>query len=934
MKPSVTTRWLVAQILVITALTQVGVKYMLPAALPEFTSVLGGGFPAMAGWAIAVGLILWRVCVAMGATPAKDVEGLGGWRVSIHAAVVFIAGLVCTGIAVLGQIDYTDREVEDRFERASDQIVGLVKQRFGAVSSGLRSVQGLYGASEQVRRREFNHFVAGLDLVREHPGVLGFGFVQRVPREQLDAFIAAERADDAPDFALKLPAPEVPAGGERPAKPDLYVVKYVEPLDGNRGAWGLDMGADAARRETAQHAAATGEPTLSERVQLKYFGHKYPGYLMMLAVYRNGVVPATQREREDALVGIAYAPLVVEHALDGIGGPDTIGLDYEVFEGEIPNRSALLFDRDASLSSSALTQSAASSPLRVLASQARLLVGGRPITVLTSAGPAFVATRDQRAAALLGAGGMVTTLLLSGIVWSLGASRHRALALARGATDDLKVANASAERLAEIARRTSNRVIIVDRFGKIEWVNDGFTRNSGYTLAEVEGRRPEDFLMGPLTDRVSVQVLRNAMERHERASVEIYNYSKDGRACLIAIELMPLRDVSGELTGFMAVESDITARRQVEQALAASERRMRSIFEAEPEGVIVVATDGELVELNAAGLAMMEAASVAELRSFGLAKVVTSECHGAFNGLLEAARQGNACKGEFEIVGLCGTHRWLDAHAVPLRGDDASVTGVLAVTRDITARKQTQVRDLANLELSSRLVAADDVLEVADAVLNRLAAADLAVARAAVLVFADDGICRFVSYRGLTSEYCRAVEGHCPWKQGAMDATPIVVEDTQADPDLAPYRELFARECIGSLAFIPLTTDQGVVGKIMLYADQAGGLCQPQCDGAKAVAAIAGMSVARIVATGKLERSEERTRLVIDTALDAVVAMDQEGVVTQWNAQAERTFGWSAPEAIGVPLTKLIFSGQLSDDYAQRLVQLRHLGPASLDARR
>jgi PAS domain S-box-containing protein len=934
MKPTLTLRRLVAEIIAITALTQVGVKYLLPAAIPGLTQIPGGGVTAMLGWAIAVGLILWRVCVAMGATHGKDLGAAGGWKVPMHAAVVFIAGLACTGIAVFGQLDHADREARERFKRASDQIVGAVNQRLGAAASGLRSVQGLYGASEQIKRREFSHFVSGLDLEREYPGVLGFGFVQRVPREQLDAFIAAERADDAPDFALKLPSPRAPAGGERAAKPDLYVVKFVEPLDGNRGAWGLDMGADAARREAAQRAAATGEPTLSERLQLMHFGHKYPGYLIMLAVYRNGAVPVTQQEREEALVGIAYAPLVVEHALHGLGGPDSVGLDYEVFEGEAPNRSALLFDRDASLSSAAVTQSPASSSQRLLASQSRLLVCGKTMTVLTSAGPTFIATLDQRGAALFGAGGLVTTLLLSGIVWTLGASRLRALALARGATDDLKVANASAERLAEIARRTSNRVIIVDRFGRIEWVNDGFTRNSGYTLAEVAGRRPDDFLVGPLTDRVSVQVLRDAMERHEQASVEIYNYSKDGRACLIAIELTPLRDISGELTGFMAVESDITARRQVEQALAASERRMRSIFEAEPEGVIVVAPDGELVELNAAGLAMMEAGSVAELRSIGLERVVTPECHGAFKGLLEVAQRGEAGKGEFEIVGLGGTHRWLDAHAVPLRGDDASVTGVLAVTRDITARKQTQIRDLANLELSSRLVAADDVLEVADAVLDRLGAADLSVARAAVLVYAEDGVCRFVSFRGLSSEYCRTVEGHCPWKQGVMDAAPIVVGDIHADSTLASYTELFTREGIGSLAFIPLATDQGVVGKIMLYANQPGGISQLQVDGTEAVAVIAGMSVARIVATRKLERSEERTRLVIDTALDAVVAMDQEGVVTQWNAQAERTFGWSAAEAIGVPLTELIFSGQLSDDHAQRLVQLRHLGSAGLDARR
>jgi PAS domain S-box-containing protein len=56
----------------------------------------------------------------------------------------------------------------------------------------------------------------------------------------------------------------------------------------------------------------------------------------------------------------------------------------------------------------------------------------------------------------------------------------------------------------------------------------------------------------------------------------------------------------------------------------------------------------------------------------------------------------------------------------------------------------------------------------------------------------------------------------------------------------------------------------------------------------------------------ELRRTEERTRLIIDTALDAVVTMDVSGTITSWNAQAEMVFGWNSAEAIGRRMSELI----------------------------
>ncbi|MBD0282575.1 MAG: SpoIIE family protein phosphatase [Thermoleophilaceae bacterium] len=72
-----------------------------------------------------------------------------------------------------------------------------------------------------------------------------------------------------------------------------------------------------------------------------------------------------------------------------------------------------------------------------------------------------------------------------------------------------------------------------------------------------------------------------------------------------------------------------------------------------------------------------------------------------------------------------------------------------------------------------------------------------------------------------------------------------------------------------------------------------------------------------------LRQSEARTRLVLDTAPDAFVATDRDGIIMTWNAAAERMFGWSAAEAIGKPMRGLIVPPELrerSDERRRELV--------------
>jgi PAS domain S-box-containing protein len=68
-----------------------------------------------------------------------------------------------------------------------------------------------------------------------------------------------------------------------------------------------------------------------------------------------------------------------------------------------------------------------------------------------------------------------------------------------------------------------------------------------------------------------------------------------------------------------------------------------------------------------------------------------------------------------------------------------------------------------------------------------------------------------------------------------------------------------------------------------------------------------------------LESSEERLRLIINTAMDAVITMNAEGLITNWNSEAEKTFGWSSQEALGRRLSEMIMPQRYREDHERGL---------------
>ena len=118
--------------------------------------------------------------------------------------------------------------------------------------------------------------------------------------------------------------------------------------------------------------------------------------------------------------------------------------------------------------------------------------------------------------------------------------------------------------LSGIVSHSKDAVAVTDSGRRIEWINESFTRLTGYSLEEVRGRTLGTFLQGKNTNAETVSLMSTALEANQGFSCVLANYRKDGRLFWNEIEVQPLSTDSGNVANFVAVLRDITAERDEE----------------------------------------------------------------------------------------------------------------------------------------------------------------------------------------------------------------------------------------------------------------------------------------------------------------------------------------------------------------------------------
>lgn len=263
-------------------------------------------------------------------------------------------------------------------------------------------------------------------------------------------------------------------------------------------------------------------------------------------------------------------------------------------------------------------------------------------------------------------------------------------------------------RLSLVAKNTSNAVIITDKDRKITWVNEGFTRLTGYALEEVLGKHPRDLLQIEITDEKIIQTIETRIEQTLPVHFEIQNKSKYGNSYWVDVEIKPLQDEQGVLLGFMMIENDITQRKKTEELVIMSENRLIANLDNTPNVAIQWYDEaGRIIYWNPASEKLYEWTSEEAIGKTLDQLIHTPEEAAEFLSILADIKKTGKPYGPYEssVVQKSGIQKWVLAttFSIPMGNNR---TGFVCMDVDITEQKNTAKALIESEERYSSVVSA------------------------------------------------------------------------------------------------------------------------------------------------------------------------------------------------------------------------------------
>jgi PAS domain S-box-containing protein len=236
------------------------------------------------------------------------------------------------------------------------------------------------------------------------------------------------------------------------------------------------------------------------------------------------------------------------------------------------------------------------------------------------------------------------------------------------------------------------------------YANAAFKKLTGYAIEEIIGRNCR-ILQGAETDRRRADEIKEALERGEPFRGEILNYRKDGTPFWNDLHISPISDNSGHLTNFVAIQQDITERKNTENALREAERKYASLFANAVTGIYQTTLDGRYIAANPMLARMFGYDSPEEMINEvagerGLERQFYVE-QGRREEFARLIREHGVLAGfESEIYKRNGDRIWISEHALAIRDEFGQVTGYQGTSIDITATKELeqQLRQAQKLE--------------------------------------------------------------------------------------------------------------------------------------------------------------------------------------------------------------------------------------------
>lgn len=244
-------------------------------------------------------------------------------------------------------------------------------------------------------------------------------------------------------------------------------------------------------------------------------------------------------------------------------------------------------------------------------------------------------------------------------------------------------------KLSMVASKTTNAVVMTDVDGYTTWVNEGFTSLTEYSFAEALGKKPGQLLQGTKSALTTIQTMRDALQQGKGFDVEILNYTKSKKPYWVHINANPIFDDNSVLSGYIAIQTDISERKKAEEQQI---QKLSMVASKTTNAVVITDAEYRITWVNE-GYTRLTEYSLDEVR--GEEPECSAQQSRIDQLVMERMRSAVAKRISFEgeVMNYTKNGRlyWVQIKTDPFFDDDGTLAGFVSIKTDITERKKAEL---------------------------------------------------------------------------------------------------------------------------------------------------------------------------------------------------------------------------------------------------
>jgi len=428
----------------------------------------------------------------------------------------------------------------------------------------------------------------------------------------------------------------------------------------------------------------------------------------------------------------------------------------------------------------------------------------------------------------------------------------------------------SEERFRALASNAPVGIFVTDLGGQTISVNDYWCQMTGLSEKEAHGNgwmlglHPDD------RDRIA-KGWQEALQRQTESRAEFRYLRGAGEITWVQGHAVPLRDANGRHIGYIGTVADITEQKRAEHAA----QQLAAIVESSDDAIISKDFNSSISSWNH-GAERIFGYTAAEVIGKPITILIPEDRLHEETEIISRIRKGEPIE-HYETI-----RRRKDGQLInialtisPIRDANGRIVGASKIARDITQKKRDEERQRVLYELVANMNRGMDLPEIYEAGIDAIVRCQNAD-RASILLYDHDLVMRFKAWRDLSDDYRQAVEGHSPWSPDDPAPQPVFINDI-AKVELDEHlRQVVLDEGIRALVFIPITYENRLLGKFMLYYNAPHTFTPEEIRPAETVATQIAFAIERKRAEVELKRARDEAEQANRAKDDFLAALSHE----------------------------------------------------------